>query len=205
MSDSLWPHGLWHSRLFCPPLSPGEVKVAQSCPTLCDPMDYTVHGILHARILEWVAFPFSRGSSQPRDWTWVSRTAGRFFVGRVTGKPWRLPESAQVHVHWVGDAPSHPLSPLLLLPPTFPSIRVFYNEVALRSRSPKYWSLISFGIDWFDFAVQETLKSLLQHHSLKGSILRRSAFFMVQLSHPYMTTAKAIRSESTRLNSSHNA
>ena len=82
--------------------------------------------------------------------------------------------------------------PLLLLPSTFPSIRVFSNEVALRSRSPKYWSLISFRIDWFDFAVQETLKSLLQHHSLEGSILRHSAFFMVQLSHPYMTTGKAI-------------
>ena len=57
-----------------------KVKVAQSCPTLCDPMDYTVHGILQARILEWVAFPFSRGSSQPRDQTQVSRTAGRFFT-----------------------------------------------------------------------------------------------------------------------------
>ena len=58
----------------------GEVKVAQSCPTLCDPMDYTVHGILQARILKWVAFPFSRGSSQPRDRAQVSHTAGRFFT-----------------------------------------------------------------------------------------------------------------------------
>ena len=58
----------------------GEVKVAQSCPTLCNPMDYTVHGILQARILEWVAFPFSRGSSQPRDRTQVSCTAGGFFT-----------------------------------------------------------------------------------------------------------------------------
>ena len=57
-----------------------EVKVAQSCPTLCDPMDYTVHGILQARILEWVAFPFSRGSSQLKDRTKVSRVAGRFFI-----------------------------------------------------------------------------------------------------------------------------
>ena len=57
-----------------------KVKVAQSCPTLCDPTDYTVHGILQARILEWVAFPFSRGSSQPRDRTQVSRIAGRFFT-----------------------------------------------------------------------------------------------------------------------------
>ena len=61
-----------------------EVKVAQSCPTLCDPMDYTVHGILQVRILEWVAFPFSRGSSQPRDWTQVSRLAGRFFTSWAT-------------------------------------------------------------------------------------------------------------------------
>ena len=57
-----------------------SVKVAQLCPTLCDPMDYTVHGILQARILEWVAFPFSRGSSQPRGQTQVSRIAGRFFT-----------------------------------------------------------------------------------------------------------------------------
>ena len=61
-----------------------KVKVAQSCLTLCDPMDYTVHGILQARILEWVAFPFSRGSSQPRDWTQVSSTAGRFFTSWAT-------------------------------------------------------------------------------------------------------------------------
>ena len=60
-----------------------EVKVAQSCLTLCDPMDYTVHGILHARILEWVDFPFSRGSSQPRDWTQVSHITGRFFTSWV--------------------------------------------------------------------------------------------------------------------------
>ena len=96
--------------------------------------------------------------------------------------------------------------PLLLLPSIFPSIKVFSNESALRIRWPKYWSfsfsicpsneysgLISFRIDWFDLlAVQGTLESLLQHHSLKASILRRSAFFMVQLSHPYMTTGKTI-------------
>ena len=94
--------------------------------------------------------------------------------------------------------------PLLILPSVFPSIRVFSNELAFCTRWPKYWSfsfsispfnecseLISFRIDWFDFlAVQETLKSLLQHHSLKASILQCSAFFMVQLSHPYMTTGK---------------
>ena len=94
--------------------------------------------------------------------------------------------------------------PLLLLPSIFPSIRVFSNESTLRLRWPKYWSfsfsispssehswLISFRIDWFDIlAVQGTLKSLLQHHSSKASILWHSAFFMVQLSHPYMTTGK---------------
>ena len=96
--------------------------------------------------------------------------------------------------------------PLFLLPPIPPSIRVFSNESPLRMWWPKYWSfsfsiipskehpgLISFRMDWLDlFAVQGTLKSLLQHHSSKASILRHSAFFMVQLSHPYMTTGKTI-------------
>ena len=96
--------------------------------------------------------------------------------------------------------------PLLLLPSILPSIRVFSNESALRIRWPKYWSfgfnispsnehqrLISFRRDWLDLlAVQGTLKSLLQHHSSKISILRHSAFFIVQLSHPYMTTGKTI-------------
>ena len=95
---------------------------------------------------------------------------------------------------------------LLLLPSVFPSIGVSSNESALRIRWPKYWSfrfsispsneysgLISFRIDWFDlFAVQGPLKNLLQHHSLKASILQSSAFFMVQLSHLYMTTGKTI-------------
>ena len=96
--------------------------------------------------------------------------------------------------------------PLLLLPSIFPSIRVFFNELALCIRWPKYWSfrfcispsneysvLISFRIDWFDLsAVQGTLKSLLQYHSLKASVLWCSAFLIVQLSHPYMTTGKTI-------------
>ena len=67
--------------------SQSQVKVAQSCPTLCDPMDYTVHEILQARTLQWVAIPFSRGSSQLRDWTQVSCTAGRFFTTEPQGKP----------------------------------------------------------------------------------------------------------------------
>ena len=94
--------------------------------------------------------------------------------------------------------------PLLLLPSIFPSIRVFSNELVLCIQWPKYWSfsfsigtsseysgLISFRMDWLDLlAVQGTLKSLLQYHSSKASILRHSAFFIVQLSHPYMTTGK---------------
>ena len=105
--------------------------------------------------------------------------------------------------------PSNPLilcHPLLLLPSIFPSIRVFSNELVLCIMWPKYWSfsfsislsnehsgLISFKIDWFDLlAVQGTLKSLLQHHSSKASILQLSAFFIVQLSHSYMTTGKTI-------------
>src|SRR5574341_509774 len=95
---------------------------------------------------------------------------------------------------------------LLLLPPIPPSIRVFFNESTLHMRWPKYWSfsfsnipskeipgLISFKMDWLDLlAVQGTLKSFLQHHSSKVSILQHSAFFTVQLSHPYMTTGKTI-------------
>ena len=115
-----------------------------------------------------------------------------------------LPEPAETHVHRVGDAiqPSHPLlSPLLLLPSVFSSIRVFSNESVLCIRWPKYWNfsfsispsneysgLISFRIDWLDLlSVQGTLKSLLQHLSWKASTLWHSAFFMVQLSYPHMT------------------
>ena len=133
-------------------------SVAQSCPILCDPMNRSTPGlpVLH-----------------------------------------QLPEFTHTHVHRVGDAiqPSHPLSSPFLLSPIPPSIRVFSNESTLRMRRPKYWSfsfsiipskeisgLISFRMDWLDLlAVQGTLKSLLQHHSSKASILRRSAFFTVQL------------------------
>ena len=110
---------------------------------------------------------------------------------------------------WELVIPSNPLIlcyPLLLLPSILSSIRVFSKELVLCIRWPKYWNysfsispsneysgLISFRIDWLDLlAVQETLKSLLQHHSSKASILQRSAFFIVQPSHPYMTTAKTI-------------
>ena len=105
--------------------------------------------------------------------------------------------------------------PLLLLPPIPPSIRVFSSESTLRMRWPQYWSfslsispsnehpgLISFRMDWLDLlAVQRTLKSLLQHHSSKASILLHSAFFIVQLSHPYMTTGKTIALTSDQFSS----
>ena len=143
--------------------------VAQSCPTLCDPMNRSTPGLpVHHQ----------------------------------------LPEFTQTHVHRVGDAiqPSHPLSSPS--PPTFnlSQHQVFSNESALHIRWPKYWSfslsiiaskehpgLIYFRMDWLDLlAVQGTIKGLLQHHSSKASILRHSVFFIVQLSHPYMTTGKTI-------------
>ena len=138
------------------------------CPTLCEPMNRSTPGLpVHHQLLELT----------------------------------------QTHVHRVGDAiqPSHPLCPLLLLPSVFSSIEAFSNESTLCIRWPKYWSfsfsnspsskysgLISFRIDWFDLAVRGTLKSLLQHHSSKTSVLPHLAFFMVQLSYPYMITRKAM-------------
>ena len=120
----------------------------------------------------------------------------------------QLPESTHTHVHWVSDAiqPAH-----LLLSPSPPALNLLQHQdlfkwVSFRMRWPKYWSfsfnishsdeypgLISFRMDWLELlAVQGTLKSLLQHHSSNASILRHSAFFTVQLSHPYMTTGKTI-------------
>ena len=120
----------------------------------------------------------------------------------------QLPEFTQAQVNRVSDAiqPSHPLSAPPPLPSVFPSIGVFSDESALRIRWPKdcgfsfsispsteYSGLVSFRTDWLDLlAVQGTLKSLLQHHSAKASILQRSAFFIVHLSQPYMTTGKTI-------------
>ena len=142
-------------------------SVAQSCPTLCDP----------AACQASLSITNSRSSL------------------RLTSIESVMPSS-----HLILGCP------LLILPPIPPSIRVFSNESALHMRWPKYWSfsfsiipskaipgLISFRMDWLDLlAVQGTLKSLLQHHSSKASTLRRSAFFTVQLSHPYMTTGKTI-------------
>ena len=147
----------------------GSVQFIQSCPTLCHPMNRSKPGLpVHHK----------------------------------------LPRFTQTHVHRVSDAiqQSHPLSPLLILPPIPPSIRVFSNESTLRMRWLKYWSfsfniipsndhpgLISFRMDCLDLlAVQGTLKSLLQHLRSEASILRHSAFFIVHLSHPYMTTGKTI-------------
>ena len=143
-------------------------SVAQSCPTLCEPTDCSMPG-----------FPVHH----------------------------QFPEPIQTHVHWVGNA-IQPSCPLSSPSPAFklPSIRVFSNESVLCIRWLNYWSfnfsispsneysgLISFGIDWLDLlAVQETLKSLLQHHSSKASILWCLVFFLVQHSHPYMTTGKII-------------
>ena len=120
----------------------------------------------------------------------------------------QLPEFTQTHVHWVLMPSSHLIlcHPLLLPPSIFPSIRVFWNESALGISQPKCWSfsfsispsnehpgLISFRMDWLDLlAVQGTCKSLLQDHSSKALILWCSAFFIVQLSHPYMTTGETI-------------
>ena len=142
-------------------------SVAQSCPTLCDPMNCSTPGLpVHHH----------------------------------------LPEFTQTHVHESVMPSNHFIlcRPLLLPPSIFPSIRVFSRDSVLHIRWPKYWSfilnispsiehpvLISFSMDWLDLlTVQGTLKSLHQHHSSKASILRRSAFFTVQLSHPYMTTGK---------------
>ena len=118
------------------------------------------------------------------------------------------PTFAQIHVHLVNDTiqPSHSLSPLLLLPSVFPSPRIFSSELAFSIRWAKYWSfsfsispsseysgLVSFSIDWFDLlAVQGTLESLLQHHNSKASILWHSAFFMIQLSHPYVVPCSCL-------------
>jgi len=142
-------------------------SVTQSCPTLCDLKDCSMPGL-----------PAHH----------------------------QTPEFTQTHVHWVGDAIHLTLCHPLLLPSIFPSIRIFSSESVLHIRWPKYWSfsfsispsneysgLISFRMDWLDLvAVQGTLKSLFQYHSSKASILRCSAFFIVQFSHPYMTTGKTL-------------
>ena len=201
------------------------------CLTLCDPIDYTIHGILQARILEWVAFPPPGDLPNPGIKPRSPALQADSLPAEPPGKPqWNIQFSSvtqscatlcnpmncstpglPVHHQLTSIESVMPSSHLilchpLLLPPLPPSIRVFSNESTLRIRWPKYWSfsfstspsnehqgLISFRMDSLDLlAVQGTLKSLLQHHSSKASIFRCSAFFTVQLSHPYMTTGKAI-------------
>ena len=190
-----------------------HAKSLQSCPTLCDPMDcslpgFSFHGIFQARILELVAMPSSNLSFVIQflgrvilfvtPWT-AAHQASLFFTNSQSLLTFMSIELEMPFNHFL-------LHPLLLLPSVFSSIRFFFNGLALCIRWPNYWSfsfsfnpsneysgLISFRISWFYLvAVQETLKSLLQHHSSKASILLHSVFFIVQLSHPYMTTEKTI-------------
>ena len=164
-----------------------ESEVAQLCLTLSDPINCSppgssVHGIFQARVLEWGAIAFSGQAS-------LSITNSRCLLKLMSIES-EMPSNHLIFCH-----------PLLLPPSIFPSIRVFSNE-SIRIRWPKCWrfsispsnehsGLISFRMDWLDLlAVQGALKSLLQHHSSKVSILRHSAFFMVQLSHPYKTIEK---------------
>ena len=204
-----------------------ESEVAQSCPTLCDPMycslpGYSVHGIFQAIVLEWIAISFSRGSSRYLYILYISiqfSSVQSLSRVRLFATPWIAACQASLSITNSRSPPklmfiesmmpsSHLIlcRPLLLLPPIPPRIRIFSNELALRMRWLKYWSfnfsiipskehpgLISFRMDWLDvLAVQGSLKSLLQHHSSKASILWLSAFFTVQLSHPYMTTGKTL-------------
>ena len=144
-------------------------SVAQSCPTLCNPMDCRMPELpVHHQLPEFT---------------------------QIIAIELVMPSNHLIFCH-----------PLLLLPSIFPSLRVFSKQSVLHIRWPKYWSfsfsispfneysgLIFFRMDWLELlAVQGTLKSLLQHHSSKASILLSSAFFIVQLSHPYMTTGKTI-------------
>ena len=193
--------------------------MSNSCDLMdCSLLDTSVHGILQARILEWVAISFSRGSSPGLD-VLQSNSVQSLSHVRLFETPWTAARQASLSMthSWSllklmsmeSVMPSDHLilcRPLLPLPSVFPSIRVFSIESVLHIRWPKQWSfsfsislsseysgLISFRIGWLDLlAVQGTLKSLLQHHSSKASIFQRSAFFMVQLSHPYMTTGKTI-------------
>ena len=193
------------------------VLVTQLYPMFCNPMDCSpwgssVHGILQVRILEWVAISFSRGSS-------LSQSVQLLSCVQLLVTPWTAAHQASLSIisSWsllklMSIASVMPSNHLILcrsflFPPSiFPSIRVFSNELVLQNRWLKDWSfsfsispsnehprLISFRMDWFDFlAVQGTLKSLLQHHSSKASILWHGAYFIVQLSHPYMTTGKKL-------------
>ena len=211
-------------------------------PTLHNPMDCnlpgsSVHGISQARILEWVTILFSRGSSWPRDQTWDSCIAGRFFTLWTTREalfniepvssvqslshvwlfaaPWTAAcqsslsiTNSQSLLKLISIESVMPSNHLILLSPSPPAFNLYQHqfqwvsslqhvakvlEFQLQHQSNEHPGLISFRMDWLDLlALQGTLKSLLQHHSSKASILQCSAFFIVQLSHPYMTTGKTI-------------
>ena len=158
----------------------------------------------------WCSVPVSRQhqfssvQSLSRVWLFATPSTAERQASLSITNCWSLPKPMSIES--VRSSNHLILCCLLLLPSIFPSIRVFSNESTLRIRWPKYWSfsfnispsnehpgLISFRMDWLDLlAVHGTLKSLLQHHSSKAWILKRSAFFIVQLSHPYMTTGKTI-------------
>ena len=159
---------------------------------------------IHAQILVWPHVFIQFSSVQSHSCVRLFATEARQVSLSITNS-WSLPKLMSIE----SVMPSNHLifcHPLLLLPSIFPSIRVFSNESALCIKWPKYWNfsfnispcnehpgLTSFRMDWLDLlAVQGTLKSLLQHHSSKASILQHSALFIVQLSHPYMTTGKTI-------------
>ena len=209
---------------------PHRRAICQSCPTLCDPMDYSppsssIHRTHQARILEWGAIPPPGDLPNPAikpasPAVAASQSVSQFHCPVMSDSltPWTAARQTSLSITlWSllkflsvkAVMPSNHLifcHPLLLLLSIFPSIRVLSNESVLCIRWPKYWSfsfsispsneysgLISFRTDWLDLlAIQGTLKSLLQHHSSKASVLWCSAFFIVQLSHPYMTTGKTI-------------
>ena len=200
-------HNIWvtecflHSKLLSPWKYPINCFVNKLCLTLCNPMDHSLlgfsfHGISQARMLLLFSRSVMSDSLQPH-------------VNAAYQGSWSstISQSLLKHMSIESVMPSGHLilcCPLHLLASIFPSIRLFSSESALCIMWPKYWSfsfsinpsneysgLISFRIDWLDLlAVQGALQSLLQHHRSEASILQCSAFFVVQLSHPYMTTGK---------------
>ena len=166
--------------------------VACSCPTLCDPMDYTVHGILQARILEWIAVGFSRGSSQPRNQTQVSCIAGRFFTSWATRKLWVYLNLYSLS-WWCHPTISSSVAPFSCCPQSlpasgsFPMSQLFTLELH-HQHSNEYSGLISFRIDWFDIAVQGLSRVFSSTTDQKHQFF--GAQPLVQLSHPYMMTGK---------------